>query len=112
MMRKHIFNILQQKYKVSSISMQSGLTVKPYLVLKMAESKNSSNNSLGRFIYFEVLVYIPNCSITPMEKIVQDVIDMLEDTAEFTGRITQDYYDETVHAYTRTVEFRIPITEI
>ena len=108
-MRKLICDILRKKYPISAISIKSDKVIRPYLVVKIAESRRSTTNSLCAFFYFEVLVYVPNNSISPIDNVVKDVIDMLKDTAEFTGRVTYDFYDDVVGAYMRTIEFRIPV---
>lgn len=107
--RKDINDVLKKQYPIYPINTQKGEAKKTYLVLKFSEESKSNQNSFGSFIYFEVLVYVPSNSIAPMEDEVNKVKLLLSDVAEFTGRVTEDYFDDNVKAYMRSIEFKISI---
>lgn len=108
-MRKTISEILKKEYPIAPINTKKGPAKNPYLVIKFSEESQSTQNSLGSFVYFEVLAYVPSNSISPMDSVITKVKSALNDVAEFTGRITEDYFDDNVQAYMRAIEFKISI---
>lgn len=108
-MRNMISKILKKEYDTFPINTKKGTAKSPYVVIKFSEESLSNENSLCSFIYFEVLAYVPNNSIAPMDDVVNNVKNALKDVAEFTGRITEDYFDDNVQAYMRAIEFKISI---
>lgn len=107
--RKDICSILKNQYPVFTIDRKKGIAHNPYFVVKFSEESKSLENSLGSFVNFEVLVYVPSNSISPMNEIISQVKLALVDVAEFTGRVTEDYFDDNVNAYMRSIEFRVSI---
>lgn len=108
-MRKMISDILKKKYPIFPINTKKNSAKETYLVIKFSEEGLSSENSLGSFMYFEILVYVPSNSILPIDSAVNDVKNILSNVAEFTGRVTEDYFDDNVQAYMRAIQFKISV---
>lgn len=107
-MRKKIFDILNVVYSTYAIGQHQGQCTNPYLVLKFSEQLTSVNNNSCGWQSFKVLCYCPKNSIAPLDTMINKVKEALEIDFEFTGNITPDFLDDTVQAYIRSIEFRIP----
>ena len=106
-MRKYITSLLYPYFPVYPVSLKRGHCSRPYVVLKFTDSDRSQVNLLCYFVYFEVYIYVPDNSICPMKEAISKVKKALKDKAEFTGKITSDYYDENAKAYMRSMQFKL-----
>jgi hypothetical protein len=108
-MRKIIFDILNALYPSYAMGQHKGLCNSPYLVIKFNTQSRSVSMALGAFQSFEVLVYIPDSSITGMEDKLDEVTKALTSQGfESVNSITPDYHDAEVQAFMRSAQFRIP----
>ena len=107
-MRKKIFDILNLLYPTYAIGQHENDCVSPYLVLKFNTQDKSLGSELGGWQTLEVMVYIPDSSISPMEDILGQVKEALKSILEVTSNVTPDFKDTTVHAYMRSIQFRQP----
>lgn len=106
-MRKTIMSILKELYPTYPVNTHKGKCKKPYYVVKFNES-NTTNNSLGVLQGFEVMAYVPDSSILPLDDMLEQTIKPLSEIAEYTGFCTGDFHDEDKEAYMKSYKFIFP----
>lgn len=110
MLRNEVFDKLNSLYSTYAIGQKKDLCTSPYFVIKFDNQSVSTESKKGAIQNFEVLVYVPDTGIAPLDGIVKEVIDLFKDdkSIEFTGNITPDYHDEEKDAYMRSIQFIKP----
>ena len=107
--RQTLYDILSPLGEVRQLSNSEGKIKKPTLVLRKMPSMASASNSLGVYIYWQVMCYVPKHSILALDNLVEQVTNALKaNKIELTNRFGEDFYDDEVDAYMTFVEFRAP----
>lgn len=109
MNRKTLHDELSKVAEVSQLSNRKGVIKKNTLILRKKPSMPSVNSAFGARLYWEVMCYVPETSILPLDKLVDDVIAVLKELGvDITNSFGEDYHDEEFKAYMSSVEFITP----
>jgi hypothetical protein len=106
-MRKKIYDLLNALYPSYFLGQKDGMCEDTYLVIKFNEQQQSLVNTKGAFQYLEVMVYVSQNSIAPIDGAIKGVIEAIREVAEPTGYITPDFLDTDVQAYTKSIQFKM-----
>ena len=109
MTRLQLYNEVAKTCPAYWIGQHQGECLTTYAVIKFKNQSNSINNAIAGWQYFEVMVYVPNTSISGVDSTIASIQTALINLgAESTGNITPDYLETEKNAIMRSIEFRIP----
>lgn len=115
MERSELTNLLKQvNENVHPVQALIGKVKTPRIILKRISPVKSRSNSLAGWSYWSVMCYAPGNSMLIVDDMFYRVKDLFKNhpVIEITGDETPDYYDDELEAYMRSLDIRIPYTNI
>ena len=109
MTRLQIYNAIKTVCTTYWVGQHQGECVSTYAVIKYKNQANSINNKAAGWQYIDVMVYVPNTSVSLLDSTLASIKAALVSIGlEPTGNMTPDYLDTDKKAYMRSEEYRSP----
>lgn len=106
---QNIFDVLKEHFDVFPPATHKGECKSPYLVLKTAGTSSYIGIS-SKARYYEILVYVPQNEYDKLEVISNNVSKVIEDELVPmimpTGQEQPDFFDDSVNAHMRSIQYR------